>query len=146
MVWIPQKLFEKISSTIPVLTVDGIVFEKGKVLLIKRAKNPLKGHWALPGGLVDFGETVEKAVVREVKEETGLRTKIVKLVGVYSDPKRGPPGQHRVTIAYLLKSTGGRLQRDKNEIEDIRFFNKLPSRIGFDHKKIIADAKKIAKA
>ncbi|MEO0115069.1 MAG: NUDIX hydrolase, partial [candidate division WOR-3 bacterium] len=72
----------------PNLTVDIIIDYDGKIVLIKR-KNPPFG-WALPGGFVDYGETVENAAIREAKEETGLDLKELKQFHVYSDPNRDP--------------------------------------------------------
>ncbi len=122
----------------PKLTVDGIVFEEGKVLLVKRKREPFKGRWALPGGFVNYNERVEDAVVREVKEETNLETEIDYLFGVYSDPDRDPRG-HTVSIVYVLKRRGGTL-RGGDDAEDARFFplDELPE-LAFDHGKILSD-------
>ena len=70
------------------LTVDAIILDKEKkrVVLIKRKNEPFKDFWALPGGMVEYGEKVEDAVIREAEEETGLKVKIKKLFGVYSKP------------------------------------------------------------
>jgi len=122
----------------PKLTADGVVLEKDKILLIKRKNNPFKGKWALPGGFVEYGEKVEVTVIREVYEETGLKTSIIKLFGVYSDPNRDPRG-HTVTIVYLLSITGGKLKGDDDALA-AKFFNvkKLPD-LSFDHNVIIKD-------
>ena len=64
----------------PRLTVDGAVLKDNKVLLIKRKYDPFKGKWALPGGFVEYGEKVEDAVIREIYEETGLKTNINKML------------------------------------------------------------------
>ena len=123
----------------PALTVDGVLIEDGRILLIKRGREPFKGKWALPGGFVEYGERVEDAVIREFKEETGLDTEIKALVGVYSDPKRDPRG-HTVSIAYLLERKGGEL-KGGDDASDAAFFpiDDLPE-LAFDHAKIIGDA------
>ncbi|OYT59074.1 NUDIX hydrolase [Euryarchaeota archaeon ex4484_178] len=122
----------------PALTVDGLIIENGKILLIKRGKEPFKGHYALPGGFVEYGEKVEDAVVREVMEETGLKVKPLKIIGVYSDPKRDPRG-HTVSIAFLLQKIGGSLKGGDDAIS-AEFFpiQSLPP-LAFDHEKIISD-------
>ncbi len=125
----------------PMLTVDAVIIgEESNVLLIKRKRNPFKGYWALPGGFVEYGETVENALNREVKEETGLTVEEKELLGVYSDPRRDPRG-HIVTIVFLVKKVSGGLI-ESLEAEEIKFFRKLPEKIAFDHKKIILDALK----
>ena len=119
----------------PYLAVDAIIIIEGKVLLIKR-KNPPFG-WALPGGFVDIGESTEDAVKREVKEETCLDAQNVKLMGVYSDPKRDPRF-HNVSIAYEVKATGKAKAAD--DAKEVQFFipQELPE-MAFDHKKILED-------
>jgi len=127
----------------PYLTVDGLVVEKGKVLMIKRARFPFVDSWVLPGGHVEYGETAEKAVKREMKEELGVSVKIKKIIGVYSNPKRDPR-YHTVTIAYLLKKGKGKIRLNE-EAPEFKYFSleKLPQNIGFDHKEILRDLKRL---
>ncbi|MCI4350083.1 MAG: NUDIX hydrolase [Thermoplasmata archaeon] len=86
----------------PALVVDGILRHGPHVLLIRRRRAPWVGMWALPGGFVEIGESLEEAVVREFREETGLATSVDSLVGVYSDPQRDPRA-HVVSVAYRLR-------------------------------------------
>ena len=125
----------------PALTVDGIVIKGKSVLLVQRKYEPFQGHWALPGGFVEYGEKTEDAVIREVFEETGLKVKILSLLGVYSDPRRDPRG-HTVTIAYLLDKIDGTLQAG-DDAGSVRFFKleELPI-LAFDHAQIVKDALK----
>jgi len=122
----------------PRLTCDGILIKDKKILLIKRKNNPYKNKWALPGGFVEYGEKVEESVVREFYEETGLKTKISELIGVYSDPNRDPRG-HTITVVYLLEILEGNLTSGDDAV-DAKFFdiNKLPE-LAFDHDVIIND-------
>ena len=123
----------------PRLTVDGIIIKKKMILLIKRGNEPFQGQWALPGGFVEYGETTDEAVIREVREETGMQGTIQKITGVYSDPKRDPRG-HTISIVYLLGVARGS-PRAGSDANDVHFFNlnDLPP-LAFDHKKIIKDA------
>ena len=125
----------------PKIAVDGIVIKYQQILLIKRKNPPFKGKWALPGGFVDYDERTEDAVVRELLEETGLKTKILDLIGVYSDPKRDPRG-HVISAVYLMEVIDGKL-KGGDDAADARFFNlnELPE-LAFDHDMIIEDAKK----
>ena len=122
----------------PKLTADGAIIKEGKILLIERKNEPFKGKWALPGGFVEYGEKVEDAVVREVSEETGLDTKIIDIVGVYSDPTRDPRG-HIVTVVYLLDILDGEI-KGSDDAADAKFFdlNDLPE-LAFDHNIILKD-------
>lgn len=123
----------------PKLTVDGIIINDDKILLIKRKNDPFKDKWALPGGYVEYGETVENAVVREIHEETNLSVEIKELLGVYSSPDRDPRG-HTVTITFILNVKGGDIKGGDDAV-DAKFFKiqDLPD-LSFDHDKIIEDA------
>lgn len=123
----------------PLLTVDALIIYKGKLVLVKRKNPPYQGYFALPGGFVEVGETVESAVVREAKEETGLDIEIIKLLGVYSDPSRDPRG-HTVSICYLSKGSG--TLKAGSDAKDVGLFclNEIP-KLAFDHNKIIENAK-----
>ena len=124
---------------IPKITTDGIVIKNQQILLISRKNPPFKGKWALPGGFVEYGEKTEDAVIREVYEETGLKTKINKLVGVYSDPNRDPRG-HTISIVYMLDLIGG-IPNEGDDASNVKFFNikQLPQ-LSFDHNKIINES------
>ena len=134
-----EKMVEKaLNFPSPHLTVDGIILHKNRIVLIRRKTSPFKNCYALPGGFVDYGETVENAIVREVKEEAGLETKIKNIFGVYSDPERDPRG-HTVTIVYELNVIAGKM-KSGSDAKDVKLFslNNLPE-LAFDHKKILKD-------
>jgi len=134
-----EKMVEKaLNFPSPYLTVDGIILHKNRIVLVKRKNPPFKNCYALPGGFVDYGETVENAIVREVKEEAGLETKIKNIFGVYSDPERDPRG-HTVTIVYELNVIAGKM-KSGSDAKDVKLFslNNLPE-LAFDHKKILKD-------
>lgn len=123
----------------PVLAVDAIVVRKDKsIVLVKRKDEPFKDLFALPGGHVENGETVEDAVVREVKEETGLDVRVGKLLGVYSAPDRDPRG-HVVSVVFDCFETGGELAPGSDATEAWSF-KKPPAPLAFDHAKILKDA------
>jgi len=121
----------------PLPTVDIIIeIESEGIVLIKR-KNPPYG-WALPGGFVDYGESLEEAAIREAKEETDLDVKLNKQLHTYSDPKRDPR-HHSISTVYIAKAKG-RPQAEDDAIE-IGIFNEsnLPEKIAFDHRSILED-------
>ena len=122
------------------LTIDAIIPYKKGVVLIKRKNDPYKNCYALPGGVVEYGEKVEDALFREVKEETGLDVEIKKIVGVYSDPKRDPRG-HFVSICFLTLPVGGKLKAG-SDAKDVKVFylNSLP-KLAFDHERMLEDAR-----
>jgi 8-oxo-dGTP diphosphatase len=123
----------------PFLTVDAIILYEGKLVLIRRLNPPFENEFALPGGFVEVGETVEAATVREAKEETGLDIELIKLLGVYSEPSRDPRG-HTVTVCYLAKGLGK--LKAGSDAKDIRLFglNEIP-KLAFDHNRIVENAK-----
>src|SRR5207302_9192032 len=92
----------------PAVAVDGLVVVDGKLVAGRRGNGPFRGMPALPGGFIELGEMTVAAVVREVREETGLETDVDRLVGVFSDPRRDPRG-HTMSIAYALNAVGGKL-------------------------------------
>jgi len=121
----------------PRLTVDVIVeVGKDRLVLIRR-KNPPPG-WALPGGFVDAGETVEQAAVRETLEETSLRVELVRQFHVYSDPTRDPRG-HTVSVVFIGRAQGE--PRAADDAAEARTFpvDALPQELAFDHGRILAD-------
>ena len=121
----------------PVPTVDIIIeFGTQGIILIKRKNFP--HGWALPGGFVDYGETVETAAAREAREETSLELESMRLFGVYSDPTRDPR-QHTLSIVFIAQGQGTPYAAD--DAEDLGIFTKnhLPSPIVFDHDKILQD-------
>ncbi len=121
----------------PKLTVDVIVESgDGRVLLIRR-KNPPPG-WAIPGGFVDYGETLEAAAVREIREETGLSVTLTAQFHTYSEPSRDPR-HHTVTTVFLGRADG-EPQPDDDALE-ARFFplDALPEPLAFDHDRVLAD-------
>jgi 8-oxo-dGTP diphosphatase len=123
------------------LTADGVLFDGDRVLLVRRKNPPDRGRFALPGGFVEGHESAEEAVVRELREETGLATAVVGLVGVYSAPGRDPRGP-TCTAAYLMERTGGRL-RAGDDASAARFMALSAARgqrLAFDHDRILADA------
>jgi len=123
----------------PTLTVDGIVVDKNRVVLIRRLYPPFRGCWALPGGFVEVGESVEQAVIREVFEESGLKVKVKKLVGVYSNPKRDPR-RHTVSACFLCRKVSGKIKAGSDSKEVAWFSLKKLPKLAFDHREMIRDA------
>lgn len=123
---------------VPLLAVDGLVLMKGRLVAVKRRYEPYRDRYCLPGGMVEYGESVEAAVVREVREETGLETRVEGLVGVYSDPARDPRG-HVISVALALEPVGGQLASGTDaEAVGLLDLERLPE-MGFDHDRIVAD-------
>jgi 8-oxo-dGTP diphosphatase len=124
----------------PSLTVDCVVFDPGgRLLLIRRKNPPFQGHYALPGGYVDYGETAEHAAARELTEETGLAATSIALVGVYSDPQRDPRG-HVVSIAYRIETAGHAPQAGDDATAAAFVAGWKDLDLAFDHRRIVVDA------
>jgi ADP-ribose pyrophosphatase YjhB (NUDIX family) len=121
----------------PIPTVDIIIeIESNGIVLIKR-KNPPYG-WAIPGGFVDYGESLEEAAVREAKEETNLDVKLIKQFHTYSDPIRDQR-HHSISTIYIAKAKG--IHEAKDDALEIGIFTEsnLPDEIAFDHRSILKD-------
>lgn len=123
---------------IPSLTVDAILCLLEGVVLVKRKNDPFRGMWALPGGFVDYGESVERAVIREVMEETSLQVRDLRQFHVYSEPDRDPR-RHTVSVVFTAEGIGEpNAQDDAAEIA-VFPWDSLPESLAFDHQKILSD-------
>jgi ADP-ribose pyrophosphatase YjhB (NUDIX family) len=121
----------------PIPTVDIIIKIESKGIVLIKRKNPPYG-WAIPGGFVDYGESLEKAAVREAKEETNLDVKLIRQFHTYSEPKRDPR-HHSISTVYIAKAKG--IPKAKDDALEIGIFNQsnLPDEIAFDHRLILKD-------
>ena len=122
----------------PKLMVDVVITAERGVVLIRRGSEPFRGRWALPGGFVEVGETVEEAADREAAEETGLAVEVARLVGVYSDPERDPRG-HNVSVAFIARVLSGELSAG-TDASEVAVVDPDSVELAFDHRKIIEDA------
>ena len=99
--------------------VGALIFKGDSILLVERGRQPLKGYWSIPGGLLEVGEQLADAVVREVREETGLDVKPISVVEIFERILRdtkGVPEYHYVLIDYLCKVTGGELKASDDAV------------------------------
>jgi 8-oxo-dGTP diphosphatase len=120
----------------PLPTVDAIIEFGGGIVLVER-RNPPRG-WALPGGFVDYGESVEDAVVREAREETGLELWDLRQFHVYSDPRRDSRG-HTITTVFVARGEGALSAADDAKAVRVFHAGALPGEIAFDHREILGD-------
>ena len=120
----------------PLVTVDIIIEINDKIVLIQRA-NPPYG-WALPGGFVDYGESLETSAIREAKEETSLEVTLKEQFHTYSDPDRDPR-HHTITTVFIGNGIGTLKPADDAKRAGVFAENDLPEPIVFDHRKIIGD-------
>jgi len=120
----------------PFPTVDIIIEVAGGIVLIERKNEPL--GWALPGGFVDYGETLEHAAMREAQEETSLAVVNLRLMGCYSDPQRDPR-QHTISTVYVAAGEGTPHAGDDAAGLGVFPLTSLPEPLCFDHQKILED-------
>jgi len=120
--WIEEKLYLKIREVMPIPTVDAIATHKGKFLLMLRNKAPVKGFWWVPGGRIRRGESLEEAVLRELREETGLEGRIIRRVGVINQIF---PEIHTISVFFHIEVEDEKVQLNE-EHSAYKWFSKLP--------------------
>jgi 8-oxo-dGTP diphosphatase len=120
----------------PLPTVDIIIELKDGIVLIERKNRP--HGWALPGGFVDYGESLESAAIREAKEETGLDVELIRQFHAYSEPVRDPR-HHTITNVFIAKAKGKAVAGDDAKELGVFSNGKLPDKIAFDHRDILND-------
>ena len=134
----------------PIPTVDIILRRSPRntrtILIETRGRPPYKGSYSLPGGHMEYGETVERATLRELDEECGVRANLIDILGVYSDPKRDPRGQ-RISTVFVGDYAGGnpRAADDAGSVEWIDLSELLQmkkKKLSFDHAIILRDYEK----
>ena len=124
----------------PAVTTDIVVLRGEEILLIRRAHAPFEGSWALPGGFLDEGETLEACAARELMEETGVTAGLLRLTGTWSDPARDPRGR-TVSISFLTRVDKHVAAQAGDEAGEVGWFPRgaLPA-LAFDHAAIIRGA------
>ncbi|HEY2104646.1 MAG TPA: NUDIX hydrolase [Candidatus Binataceae bacterium] len=122
--------------TCPPIAADVIIEIDGRIVLIERKNYPY--GWAIPGGFVDVGETVEAAAIREMREETSLQVELTDLLGVYSRPDRDPRG-HTISVVYVGRAQGAPRAGDDARAAALFSLDALPAPLAFDHAQILAD-------
>jgi 8-oxo-dGTP diphosphatase len=126
----------------PPVAADLIVEIGERIVLIERKNFP--HGWAIPGGFVDFGETVEEAAVREAREEISLTVDLRALLGVYSRPDRDPRGQ-TITVVYVGRAEGTPRAHDDAKEAGLFLPEEPPSPLAFDHAEILADYRRFVR-
>jgi len=131
----------------PIPTADIVLRKSGeeheKILIETRGRDPFKSKYSLPGGHVEYGETVEESILRELEEECGLNAKLLCILGVYSDPKRDPRGQ-RISTVFIGDCKGGTMKAGDDaascEWMDLQKILIMRNRLfAFDHYKMLSD-------
>lgn len=124
----------------PIPTVDIIIEENDRIVLIRRKNEPFKGKLALPGGFVNEGELIEYRALQEAKEETSLDVELKEILGVYSIPDRDPRG-HLMTTVFIAKPIKGTVKGgdDAASAAWLKIDDKILNELSFDHKKIVTD-------
>ncbi len=122
----------------PSVAADSIVYRDGSLLLVRRKKDPYKGYYALPGGILDDDETLEECAVRELFEETGLRGEVAGLLDIFSDPRRDPRVR-MVSAIFVVQAVGGEL-RAGDDASDALFMDigRLPD-LAYDHNRAVEE-------
>jgi len=130
-----DKTFRNPFPTVDIIIETETPRKKG-IVLIKR-KNPPYG-WAIPGGFVDYGESLENAAIREAEEETTLKVNLIRQFHTYSDPGRDPRS-HTISTVFIASASGEPVGRDDAAEAAVFSKNEIPDKMAFDHKIIIED-------
>jgi 8-oxo-dGTP diphosphatase len=114
----------------PLVGVGAVIIEDGRVLLVKRGHPPLAGEWSIPGGVLELGETLREAALREAREETCLAVETADLLGVYDRVLRDDDGHtiyHFVLVDFLCRRVGGEAQA-ADDADEVRWFTPAEAR------------------
>jgi 8-oxo-dGTP diphosphatase len=113
-----------------------LVREDGKILLAKRAREPFKDYWDIPGGFLDAGEHPEAGVIREFREETGLEIEVVSLIGVYMDTYGPEPSEDTLNFYYECRTVSGTMSAE-DDVSELGWFDptELPGELAFENGK-----------
>jgi len=136
-----------VNSARPILAVGGVVLKGDQVLLIQRGRAPLKGHWSIPGGKVERGERLEDALTREIEEETGIKAKILGLIGVFEALPEAEDAPHYVMVDYAAEYVSGEVHAGDDAM-DAEFLSvpEALSRVAWDEtRRAVQGALKFAK-
>ncbi|MCW4020000.1 MAG: NUDIX domain-containing protein [Candidatus Bathyarchaeota archaeon] len=128
---IPSSLYERIVASMPIPSVEAMIMKDSTLLFLKRKNHPVKGEWWFPGGRIRKGETFKEALLREVKEETGLDIKVTRYVGTYNRifwSAGEVIERHDITIAFLCECLNETIALD-SEHSEYRFFKEIPNSI-----------------
>jgi ADP-ribose pyrophosphatase YjhB (NUDIX family) len=112
----------------PVVGIGAVIVEGTRVVVVRRNREPLKGQWSLPGGVLELGETLREGTAREVLEETGLVVEVVEVLDVFDRIVRDPHGRtqfHYVLIDFLCRAKGGDL-RAGSDVSEVRWLEQFP--------------------
>lgn len=130
-------MYKPVTPLLAADTLIELVDQPGRPFVLIERANPPYG-WAVPGGFVDVGETLEQAAIREAREETTLDVNLIVLLGLYSNPKRDPRN-HTVTAVYIAEATGMPQAADDAKHCGIFTFDNLPGELAFDHALVLSD-------
>ncbi len=144
--WLPDGIFNTVINSVPVVAVNCMIVKDYRILLTKRSIPPSVGYWHLPGGLLRKGENLLDCARRKALDETGLKVRIERLVGVFSDPATNPR-RHDVNISFLCRIKEGE-PRGSWQAEQVGFFSlrKLPKEVGFDVAQEVRELRKTLKS
>jgi ADP-ribose pyrophosphatase YjhB (NUDIX family) len=137
MKMIPSALYNQIVKLMPIASVEAIIIKDNSMLFLKRNNYPVKDEWWFPGGRIRKGETMQQALYREIKEETGLTIEIIKFVGVYT---RIFTQRHDVTIVFLCKCSSSKVALNEEHAK-YKFFKKIPKNTHQYLLQVIEDSK-----